>query len=198
MGLTRWRQRRRRNAITTYELNARLSTRSRSPVRQRVAASRPGWERRPTVTMSAGVTEGPRVDPTERVSGPKARTPGDQKRDRSGGLPRLRNERLGTTPRRRLPVTPLFASMSREELEAQSARVVAHLRKSKPERGEMLSPPINELVTRRDSSRPSDAGRKAKSRLEPGASDLLGQVPVKPGRGLFSDIFADEICARCI
>ena len=47
--------------------------------------------------------------------------------------------------------------------------------------------PPNELARPGDSSRPSDAGRKAKSRREPSASDLLGQVPVKPGRGLFSD-----------
>ena len=125
---------------------------------------------------------------TGAKNGGSSRLPSDQAlSDAHGSLPRLRNERLGTTLRRRLPATPLFAGMSREELEAQSARVMAHLRKSQPERGEMLSPPTNELVTRRDSSHPSDAGRKVKSRLEPGASDLLGQVPVKPGRGLFSD-----------
>ena len=125
---------------------------------------------------------------TGAESGGSSRLPSDQApSDSHGSLSRLRNERLGTTPRRRLPATPLFASMSREELEAQSAWVMAHLWKGKPERVGMLSPPTNELVTRRDSSRPSDAGRKAKSRIEPGASDLLGQVPVKPGRGLFSD-----------
>ena len=121
-------------------------------------------------------------------SGGSSRSPSDQAlSDSHGSLPRLRNERLGTTLRRRLPATPLFAGMSREELEAQSPRVMALLRKSKPERVRMLSSPTNELAIRRDSSRPSDAGRKAKSRIEPGASDLLGQVPVKPGRGLFSD-----------
>ena len=92
--------------------------------------------------------------------GGSSRLPSNQAlSDSRGSLPRLRNERLGTTPRRRLPVTPLFASMSREELEAQSARMMAHLRKSKPERVRMLSSPTNELVIRRDSSRPSDAGR---------------------------------------
>ena len=83
--------------------------------------------------------------------------------------------------------SPLYEIMSRGELEAQSAHLISQLRKSTQERARMLSPPTNELVIRQDSSRPSDAGRKAKNRREPSASDLLGQAPVKPGRGLFSD-----------
>ena len=134
---------------------------------------------------------------TGAEGGGSSRLPSDQAlSDSHGSLPRLRHERPGTTLRRRLPATPLFASMSREELEAQSARVMARLRKSKPERVRMLPSPTNELVTRRDFSRPSDAGRSEKSRREPGASDLLGQVPVKPGRGLFSDNGA-QCGARC-
>ena len=54
--------------------------------------------------------------------------------------------------------------------------------------------PPNELARPGDSSRPLDAGRKAKSRREPSASDLLGQVPAKPGRGLFSDIHIVPNC----
>jgi len=120
--------------------------------------------------------------------GGSSRLPSDQAlSDSHGSLPRLRNERLRTTPRRRLPATPLFASMSREELEARSARVMAHLRKSKPERVRMLPSPTNELAIRRDSARSMDAERREQSRREPRASNLLGQVPVKPGRGLFSD-----------
>ena len=122
-------------------------------------------------------------------SGGSSRLPRDQAlSDSHGSLPRLRNERLGTTLRRRLPATRSFDSMSREELEARSARVMAHLRKSKPERVRMLPSPTNELVIRRDFSRPSDAGRPPPSRREPRASNLLGQAPLKPGRGLFSDI----------
>ena len=131
---------------------------------------------------------------TGAESGGSSRLPSDQAlSDSHGSRPRLRNERLGTPLRRRLPATPLFAGMSSEELAAQSARVTAHLRKNKPERVRMLSSPTNELVIRRDTSRPSGAGRKAKSRLEPGASDLLGQVPVKPGRGLFFDRSLDIV-----
>ena len=127
---------------------------------------------------------------TGAEGGGSSRLPNDQAlSDSRGSMLRLRHERPGTTLRRRLPATPLFAGMSREELEAQSARVMAHLRKSKPERVRMLPSPTNELVTRRDFSRPSDAGRSEKSRREPRASNLLGQVPVKPGRGLFSDTF---------
>ena len=83
--------------------------------------------------------------------------------------------------------SPLYEVMSRGELEAQSAHLISPLRRSMLERARMLSPPTNELVIRRDSARPSDAGRREQSRREPSASDLLGQVPEKPGRGLFSD-----------
>ena len=105
----------------------------------------------------------------------------------SDGQSRHRYERQGTTLGCRRLASSLTTRMSREELEAQSARLRAHLRKGVPERLNMLSPLTNELVIRQDSSRPSDAGRKEKNRREPSASDLLGQVPVKPGRALFSD-----------
>ena len=96
--------------------------------------------------------------------GGSSRLPSDQAlSDSHGSLPRLRNERLGATLRRRLPATPSFDSMSREELEARSARVMAHLRKSKPERVRMLPPPPNELAIRRDSSRPSRSIRLART-----------------------------------
>ena len=84
--------------------------------------------------------------------------------------------------------SPLYESISRGGLEAQSARLIAQLRSSMQEQEGMLPPPTNELVIRRDSSRPLDAGRSGINRREPSASILLGQVPVKPGRGLFSDI----------
>ena len=83
--------------------------------------------------------------------------------------------------------SPLYEVMSRGELEAQSAHLISQFRRSMQERARMLSPPTNELAIRQDSSRLSDAGRKEKNRREPSASNLLGQVPVKPGRGLFSD-----------
>ena len=105
----------------------------------------------------------------------------------SDGQSRRRYERQGTTLGCRRLASSLTTRMSREELEAQSARLRAHLRKGVPERLNMLSPLTNELVIRQDSSRPSDARRKEKNRREPSASDLLGQVPEKPGRGLFSD-----------
>ena len=103
-------------------------------------------------------------------------------------LPRPRGVRPGGTRELSHRASLLYESMSRGELEAQSARLISQLRRSMEERARMLLPPPNELVIRRDSSRPSDAGRREKSRREPSASDLLGQVPEKPGRGLFSDI----------
>ena len=109
----------------------------------------------------------------------------------SDGQSRHRYERQGTTLGCRRLASSLTTRMSREELEAQSARLRAHLRKGVPKRLNMLSPLTNELVIRQDSSRPSDAGRKEKNRREPSASDLLGQVPVKPGRALFSDSASD-------
>ena len=102
-------------------------------------------------------------------------------------LPRLHRWRPEVTRGLSHRASPLYESMSRGELEAQSARLITQLRSSMQEQEGMLSPPTNELVIRRDSSRPSDAGRKAKNRREPSASILLGQVSVKPGRGLFSD-----------
>ena len=111
----------------------------------------------------------------------------------SDGQSRHRYERQGTTLGCRCPASSLTTRMSREELGAQSARLRAHLRKGAPERLNTLSPPTNELVLRQDSSRPSDAGRNEKNRREPSASNLLGQVPVKPGRGLFSDT---TLCQR--
>ena len=102
-------------------------------------------------------------------------------------LPRPRSVRPGGTLELSHRASPLYESMSRGELEAQSARLISQLRRSMEERARMLLPPPNELVIRRDSSRPSDAGRREKSRREPSASDLLGQVPEKPGRVLFSD-----------
>ena len=104
------------------------------------------------------------------------------------GQPRHRYERQGTTLGCRRLASSLTTRMSREEIEAQSARLRAQLRKGAQERLNKLSPLTNELVIRQDSSRPSDAGRKEKNRREPSASDLLGQVPVKPGRALFSDM----------
>ena len=121
-------------------------------------------------------------------SGESGCSPSDQVLFESyDGSPRPRHERHRTTLGRRHSASSLLASMSREELEAQSARLLAHLRESKQERAKMPPPSTNELVIRRDFSRPSDAGRSEKSRREPRASNLLGQVPVKPGRGLFSD-----------
>ena len=121
-------------------------------------------------------------------SGESGCSPSDQVLSESyDGSPRPRHERHRTTLGRRHSASSLLASMSREELEAQSARLLAHLRESKQERAKMPPPSTNELVIRRDFSRPSDAGRSEKSRREPRASNLLGQVPVKPGRGLFSD-----------
>ena len=102
-------------------------------------------------------------------------------------LPRPRSVRPGGTRELSHRASPLYESMSRGELEAQSARLISQLRRSMEERARMLLPPPNELVIRRNSSRPSDSGRSEKSRREPRASNLLGQVPVKPGRGLFSD-----------
>ena len=106
-----------------------------------------------------------------------------------GELPRPRSVRPEGTRELSHRASPLYDSMSRGELEAQSARLISQLRSSMEERARMLSPPTNELVIRQDSSRPSDAGRKEKNRREPSASNLLGQVPVKPGRGLFSDSY---------
>ena len=102
--------------------------------------------------------------------------------------PRSWYEGQGLTLGRRRLASSLLSSMSREELEAQSARLIAYLRESTQGRERRLSPPTNELVIRRDSSRPSDAGRSEKNRREPSASNLLGRAPEKPGRGLFSDI----------
>ena len=103
------------------------------------------------------------------------------------GTPRYRHEIQGLTLGRRRLASSLLSSRSREQLEAQSAQLIAHMRKCTQGRKRRLSPPTNELVIRRDSSRPSDAGRNEKNRREPSASNLLGQVPEKPGRGLFSD-----------
>ena len=105
-------------------------------------------------------------------------------------LPRPRSVRPEATREFSHRASPLYEIMSRGELEAQSARLISQLRRSMQERARMLSPPTNELVIRQDSSRPSDAGRKEKNRREPSASNLLGQVPVKPGRVLFSDSFS--------
>ena len=102
-------------------------------------------------------------------------------------LPRPRSVRPGGTRELSHRASPLYESMSRGELEAQSARLISQLRRSMQERAKRPPPPTNELVIRRDFSRPSDAGRSEKSRREPRASNLLGQAPVKPGRGLFSD-----------
>ena len=102
-------------------------------------------------------------------------------------VPRLRSGRPEATRELSHRASPLYESMSRGELEAQSARLISQLRGSMQEREGKLPPPPNEFVIRRDSARPSDAGRRERSRREPSASDLLGQVPVKPGRGLFSD-----------
>ena len=121
-------------------------------------------------------------------SGESGCSPSDQVLSESyDGSPRPRHERHRTTLGRRHSASSLLASMSREELEAQSARLLAHLRESKQERAKRPPPPTNELVIRRDFSRPSDAGRSEKSRREPRASNLLGHLPVKPGRGLYSD-----------
>ena len=74
---------------------------------------------------------------------------------------------------------------TREEWDAfRRARLTGRPRGTPP--SDAFLPP-NELARPGDSSGPSDAGRMAKSRREPSASDLLGQVPAKPGRGLFSD-----------
>ena len=102
-------------------------------------------------------------------------------------VPRLRSGRPEATRELSHRASPLYESMSRGELEAQSARLISQLRRSMQEGAGMLPPPPNELVIRRDSARPSDAGRREQSRREPSASNLLGQVPEKPGRGLFSD-----------
>ena len=102
-------------------------------------------------------------------------------------VPRLRSGRPEATRELSHRASPLYESMGRGELEAQSARLISQLRRSMRERAGMLPPLPNELVIRRDSARPSDAGRREQSRREPSASNLLGQVPVKPGRGLFSD-----------
>ena len=117
--------------------------------------------------------------------GCSSRDPGDY--ESYDELPRLRSWRPEATRELSHRASPLYESMSRGELEAQSARLISQLRRSMQERARMLPPPPNELVIRRDSARPSDAGRREQSRREPSASDLLGQVPVKPGRGLFSD-----------
>ena len=150
-----------------------------------------------------GVTDGSESSDVERSDADRGRK--RRESDESGcsssvetlsesydGRPRHRDERQGTTLERRRLASSLTTRMSREEIEVQSARLRAHLRKGMKERLRTLPPPTNELVIRQDSSRPSDAGRKAKNRREPSASDLLGQVPVKPGRDLFSDIFKIE------
>ena len=74
--------------VTVRRHNYNLRPKRRAPVPDGVRCeleklrARPGRVWWPTKTKSAGVTKGPWVDPMERVSGPKARTPDDQKRER--------------------------------------------------------------------------------------------------------------------
>ena len=95
-------------------------------------------------------------------------SPSDQVLSESyDGSPRPRHERHRTTLGRRHSASSLLASMSREELEAQSARLMAHLRENKQERAKMPPPSTNELVIRRDFSRPWDGGEVRKTDASP-------------------------------
>ena len=66
-----------------------------------------------------------------------------------------------------------------------------------PQSSEFL--PTNEFARPGSSSRPSVAGRNAKSRLEPRATDLLERsAPVEPGRGRKFDIAVKNMFILCI
>ena len=75
-------------------------------------------------------------------SGESGCSPSDQALSESyDGSPRPRHERQRTTLGRRHPASSLFASMSREELEAQSARLMAHLRRKQTRTSENAASP---------------------------------------------------------